>query len=250
MTNALPFQHQDVFTKEQHRILALAAVFQAAQLVHIIATKGTHALDQLGKQYVTSLVQASLNIRPALNPMQDSLLFFQSLSHLKVGLRSLERCIEEPYNPQPQGRQPKLKVKHGKQTLQYSMGLLHLSAKVYKDPKFRQTIEQSQQHIIRQLSFFNQNYQHQSILSALAQIYTDTASTIKPRIMVRGSAQAFNSPYEVACIRALLFTGLQAAHYWRGLGGSPWQLIFSKRKILKELKNFAYFQHEHLQISP
>lgn len=248
MSSALPFAPSEYFSKDQHRLLALAAVFQAAQMVHIVATTGVSSLEKLGKQYTDTLLHAALNLRPTQNPCQNSLLFFQSLSALKVGLHSLERCLETPFNPQPQGQHPKLKVKQGKQTLSYAMALLHLSAKIYRNPKFQTQIANSQQDIIRQLAFFNHDYQHRSVLSAVAQIYSDTASTVKPRIMVKGSAKSFNSPYEVNYIRALLFAGLQAAHYWRELGGTPWQLIFSKGKILKEAKYFVQLQHHSMRM--
>lgn len=248
MSSALPFAPSEHLSQDQHRLLALVAVFQAAQMVHIVATTGVSALDKLGKQYADTLLHAALNLRPTHNPCQNSLLFFHSLSALKVGLHSLERCLEAPFNPQPQGRYPKLKIKQGKQTLSYAMALLHLSAKIYRNPKFQTQIASSQQDIIRQLAFFNHDYQHRSVLSAVAQIYSDTASTVKPRIMVKGSAKSFNSPYEVAYIRALLFAGLQAAHYWRELGGSPWQLVFSKSKILKDVKYFVQLQHQSLHL--
>lgn len=248
MTSALPFHLNDQFTLEQHRVLALAAVFQAAQLVHIVATTGASALDSLGKDFTDTLLRAALNIRAQQNPCHNTLLFFGSVDALKVGLHSLERSLEAPFNAQqPQSRYPtpKVKVKQGKQTLTYVMALLNLSAKIYQNPTFQQKISESQQHIIRQLAFFNHDYQHRNILSAFAQIYSDTASTMTPRIMVKGSAKAFNSPVEVNYIRALLFTGLQAAHLWRELDGTPWQMIFSKRKILKEAKYFAQYQYQN-----
>ena len=248
MSSALPFLMSDTYTKEQHRVLALAAVFQAAQLVHMVATTGAGTLDKLGKQYGDALIHATLNIRPHQNPAQNTLLFYHSLADLRVGLHAIERCFEQPYaSNQPKQRYPQLKIKQGKHTLTYAMGLLHLSDKIYKNPKFQEHIQNSQQKIIRQLSFFNQDYQHTSILSALAQIYSETASTVKPRIMIKGTAKAFNSPHEVNYIRAFLFAGLQAAHYWRELAGSPWQLIFSKGKILKEVKYFAQVQHQNAQ---
>ena len=38
-----------------------------------------------------------------------------------------------------------------------------------------------------------------------------------------------------AKIRTLLFAGVRAARLWRQLGGSRWQLVFGRRKLLKEL---------------
>lgn len=230
--------------REQHQVLALAAVFQASQLVHLIATSGSNRLGEFGHHYINVLLQAALNIRAGLNPNMDSLMFFHSIQDLHLGLHTLEHSLAIPYDPQPKQRYPKLRIKNPKQSLSYAMALLHLSSKVYRNKSYQQYIEKMQLSIIRQLSFFDHNYQHPSITAALAQTYSDTASQLKPRIMVKGSAHAFQNNQEIALIRALLFSGLQAAHYWRDLGGSPWKLIFSKGKIIKEIKYFA--EHQHL----
>ena len=66
--------------------------------------------------------------------------------------------------------------------------------------------------------------------------------------MVKGSKDAFQDSHDVALIRALLFTGLQAAHYWRNLGGSPWKMIFAKGKILRDIRHLAELQHFQQQI--
>ncbi len=69
-------------------------------------------------------------------------------------------------------------------------------------PKFVEIIEQSQQKILRQLSFFDNNYLHPSIIANLAQTYVDTAGQINPRIMVRGNAEAFKDSSHTNRIRA------------------------------------------------
>ncbi len=248
MNAALPFDPAHALSKEQHQVLALAAVFQAAQIVHVIATTGTSSLGELGQHYTQILLQSTLNIRAEHNPNQNSLLFFQSLKNLSLGLRSLEQSLIAPYDPQPKNRYPRLKVKNAKQTLSYALSLLSLSRKVYRDKAYCEKISKAQQNIIRQLAFFNYDYQHPSIIAALAQVYTETASNLKPRIMVKGSEQAFKNPHEVAHIRAILFSGLQAAHYWRDLGGSPWKMLFTKDKILKQIQYFAELQHRYYQV--
>ncbi|MFU8928089.1 lysogenization protein HflD [Acinetobacter puyangensis] len=248
MTIPAPFIDQDQFNTEQHQVIALAAVFQAAQLVHAIATAGSQRVGELGQHYATVLLQASLNIRVGHNPNSNSLVFFKSLSDVHLGLHTLEQSLVMPYDPQPKQRYPRVKTKNPKQALRYAMSLLQLSAKVYAHKDYPAKIEQTQQKIIRQFAFFDHDYQNSSIIAALAQTYSDTASHLKPRIMVKGSSQAFRNNHEVALIRALLFAGLQAAHYWRDLGGSPWKMIFSKGKILKHIRYFAELQHQQQQL--
>ena len=126
----------------------------------------------------------------------------------------------------------------------YAMALLQLEKKVYSNPKFVEIIEQSQQKILRQLSFFDNNYLHPSIIANLAQTYVDTAGQINPRIMVRGNAEAFKDAGHTNRIRASLFTGLQMAHLWRQLGGSSWGMVFGKRKLLQDIQNLARLQFQ------
>ncbi len=97
---------------------------------------------------------------------------------------------------------------------------------------------------LRQLSFFDNNYLHPSIIANLAQTYIETAGSINPRIMVRGNAEAFKDTAHTNRIRATLFTGLQMAHLWRQLGGSSWGMIFSKRKLLQDIQDLARLQYQ------
>ncbi|TXJ10354.1 MAG: DUF489 family protein [Acinetobacter sp.] len=239
-------QHQ--LTHAQQQTLALAAVFQATQLVHVIAMSNSKQLGEAGRQHIKMLIQAALNIRTGENPNPDSLVFFQSLNALNLGLQTLEQSLVMPYDPHPKAPHEKLKLKNPKPALNYAMALLHLSAKVYRNPEQQQKINKTQQHILRQLAFFDYQYQHHSIIAALAQLYSETASTLTPKIMVKGSKDAFQDSHDVALIRALLFTGLQAAHYWRNLGGSPWKMIFAKGKILRDIRHLAELQHFQQQI--
>ena len=248
MDNMSPFTTQPNLTKAQHQVLALAAVFQAAQLVHLIAVSGSSRLGEIGQQHVKTLLEATLNIRSGDNSNHNSLAFFHSIDAVHLGLHTLEQSLVMPYDTHPKAPHEKLKLKNPKPALNYAMALLHLSAKVYRSPEQQQKISKTQQHILRQLAFFDYHYQHQSIIAALAQLYSETASTLTPKIMVKGSRDAFQDSHEVALIRALLFAGLQAAHYWRNLGGSPWKLILAKGKILREIRHFAELQHLQQQI--
>ena len=124
MTDLSPFQPSVTLSREQHQVLALAAVFQAAQIVHLIALRGSQAVHDAGDQYSQTLLQAALNIRATDNPNQNSLLFFGSLEHLGLGLRTLEQSLIAPYDPQPKHRFPRFKLPASKQTLAYAMAML------------------------------------------------------------------------------------------------------------------------------
>ena len=238
---ALPFQNQ-MLNPRLNRTLALAAVYQATQLTHMTAMTGTQSIGESGNFYFEHMIKACLNIRPDQQNSINTLDFFHQLSDLSLGLKTLETSILQPFHSGPKSKIPK--INHLKLPVQYAMALLQLEKKVYSNPHFVQIIEQSQQKILKQLSFFDSNYLHPSILANLAQTYVDTAGSIEPRIMVRGNAEAFKDSGHTNRIRASLFTGLQMAHLWRQLGGSSWSMLFTKRKMRQDIQDLARLQYQ------
>lgn len=237
-----PFQQPQTLNTRQNRALALAAVFQATQLTHMTAVTGPQSIGETGNFYFEQLIKASLNIRPADNSSVQTLDFFNQLADIALGLKTLESSITQPFNPSPKSPIPKFS--NVKLPMSYAMSLLALEKKVYSQPEYVALIEKSQQKILKQLSFFDNNYMHPSILANLAQTYVETAGQINPRIMVRGHAEAFKDPAHTNRIRATLFTGLQMAHLWRQLGGSSWNMMLSKRKLLQDIQALARLQYQ------
>ncbi|WP_151830756.1 high frequency lysogenization protein HflD [Acinetobacter ursingii] len=241
-----PFQQPQALNVRQNRALALAGVFQAAQLTHMTAMTGQQSIGESGNFYFEQLIKACLNIRPAMNSSTQTLDFFHQLADISLGLKTLESSITQPFSSSPKSRLPKLS--NAKLPMTYAMSLLQLEKKVYKNPAYVEIIEKSQQKILKQLSFFDNNYLHPSIIANLAQTYVETAGQINPRIMVRGNAEAFKDSNHTNRIRACLFTGLQMAHLWRQLGGSSWNMIFSKRKLLQDIQTLARLQYQMVEL--
>lgn len=237
-----PFQQPQSLNVRQNRALALAGVFQATQLTHMTAMTGQQSIGETGNFYFEQLIKASLNIRPALNTSTQTLDFFNQLGDIALALKTLESSINQPFSTTPKSKIPKLPS--AKLPMSYAMALLQLEKKVYSNPEYVAVIEKSQQKILKQLSFFDNNYMHPSIIANLAQAYVDTAGQINPRILVRGNAESFKDPNHTNRIRASLFTGLQLAHLWRQLGGSSWNMIFSKRKLLQDIQTLARLQYQ------
>ena len=120
----LPFQQPQTLNTRQNRSLALAAVFQSTQLTHMTAMAGQHSIGESGNFYLEQLIKASLNIRPSANQSCQTLDFFNQLSDLSLGLKTLEDSINQPFNPSPKSRLPKLS--NTKLPMSYAMALLQL----------------------------------------------------------------------------------------------------------------------------
>ncbi|MFD2649963.1 DUF489 family protein [Devosia albogilva] len=103
--------------------------------------------------------------------------------------------------------------------MSYAMALLQLEKKVYSNPEYVKIIETAQQKILKQLSFFDNNYLHPSIIANLAQTYVETAGQINPRILVRGNAEAFKisiiPPYSCMPLYRLTTCTFMEAARWQ-----------------------------------
>ena len=76
---------------------------------------------------------------------------------------------------------------------------------------------------------------HENVIAACGALYQDTLSTLRQRIQVHGDMRNLQQPNNASKIRALLLAGIRSARLWRQLGGHRWQLVISRRKLLKEL---------------
>ena len=69
------------------------------------------------------------------------------------------------------------------------------------------------------------------MIAALARLYAETISTLRPRVMVQGNPHYLGQAGVVAEIRALLLAALRSAVLWRQLGGSLWDFVLRRREM-------------------
>lgn len=68
----------------------------------------------------------------------------------------------------------------------------------------------------------------------IAKLYTNTISTLSPRIVINGRPQFLQVDRTVNWIRTLLFSGLRSAVLWRQMGGGRFSLMFGRKKMLEQ----------------
>lgn len=73
---------------------------------------------------------------------------------------------------------------------------------------------------------------HDTVYERLGELYAQTLSTLRPRVMIQGNGLYLTQPRVVARIRALLLAAVRAAVLWRQCGGSHWQLLARRRWLL------------------
>lgn len=246
-------QHlQDALTnsgisERQNRLLALVALFQAAQLTYMLAAQGKAAVSGADASSFSVLLKSSLAIHAHQPSSLFSLDIYQSIDALHLGLRSFETALSKPYQST---RSPMPLPRQYSETFRYAMALIKLEKKLYQKAGLVQLIEGEQRNLEQRLAFFDQNIQHPAILAALAGLYVDTAGQLTPRLAVRGKPEHLKNQAVVDAIRACLFSGLQAAHFWRQLGGTRWQLIFGRKHMLEDLRYLAKLRYQSSHIPP
>ena len=185
-----------------------AALFQSASLVHDIATSGRHDEADL----VTSL-------RSILITDPDSTAELYEPGNLRTGLQVLVNQLGTT------SRSRKVDI------ARYVIALMHLQNKLRKETSMLNRIAEGIERARTQTEHFELT--HSNVLANLAGTYSDTISQLQPRVMVNGEQQYLSNPDNVNRIRALLLAGMRAAVLWRQLGGSRWQILFKRKRLVE-----------------
>jgi high frequency lysogenization protein len=121
----------------------------------------------------------------------------------------------------------------------YVVALLHLEAQLRKRPDMQQAIRRGIETAESQMKFFDTEEDagvHPNLVEKLAEVYSLTLSTLAPRIMVSGEQGHLANPATAAKVRAALLAGIRSAFLWHQVGGSRWQLLFSRKKLAHEAR--------------
>jgi high frequency lysogenization protein len=194
------------------RIMALAGVFQATELVRQAANHGTWSgyaadtcLDSLlaieadsVEEIYAGTDRLRLGAETLISVLQGDRRYMESLS-CAVSIIQLENNFRK------------------KAAMQAHIGseLLTIAA----------IDEEMEEHEIRDLQ-----------AKQIAALYTETISTLAPRIVINGRPQHLQVDRTVNWIRTLLFSGLRSAVLWRQLGGGRFNLMFGRKKMLEQAR--------------
>ena len=194
------------------KTLALAGVFQASELVRQAACHGTWS------GYAAT---ACLN----------------SLFKLEAG------SIEEIYGGQDRmrlGTETLMAVLQGDNqyadTLRYAIGLLQLQRRFNRSGKAQAEVGSALEEIAGADPDLAQHEREDRQARAIAELYTRTVSKLSPRIMVSGKPQYLQSERTTDWIRTLLLSGIRSATLWSQLGGGRFELMFRRKKILRDVQ--------------
>jgi len=188
--------------------LALAGVVQCTSQVEELAKTGYLKTD-LFETAVRSLLQQ--------NPSSTEDVF-GSVSAVATGIENLEALLKDHRAP-----------KHS-DNLRYILGVMHLQQRLSKRNDILQIIGTRLEKTQQQVDHFG--YTHDNVIANLADLYVDTISKFPYRIQVTGEYNYLQQNRVASQIRTLLLAAIRSAMLWRQVGGSRWQLLIYRKRIL------------------
>lgn len=117
------------------------------------------------------------------------------------------------------------------ETTRYAATLMHLERRLARRDDLLRTLRAGLEGAREQLQHFPLT--HDNTIARLADLYSRTVSTLRPRVMVRGEARFLEAPDTANRVRALLLAGLRSTVLWRQSGGSRLKLIFARRRLVE-----------------
>ncbi|MEN8214388.1 MAG: high frequency lysogenization protein HflD [Pseudomonadota bacterium] len=199
----------------EQQTIALAGVIQAAALVDSLARSGQADPAATEKSLYSIFQTDADNITDV----------FAGIDGVHFGLQKLQQQLTSPAKKQID-------------VTRYSISLLLLAAKLFKDTERMNRISEGIRTASEKLDLYD--YTHSNQIAALADIYSNTISTLSPRIMVQGEPLHLQNPETQNRIRALLLAGIRAAILWRQLKGSRLQLLFKRKQLANTARQLIH----------
>jgi high frequency lysogenization protein len=195
------------------RTLALAGIFQSATLVQQLATTG-RADDDATLASIESLFKIEADDVPSV---------FSGTAGVSLGLKTLAGFAGSD------------KSDTNLAVLAYVFSLMHLTHKMLRRPELLEQLTGLIQSVQRQKDYFESTQQdagiNTTLLARFADIYSETISTLQPRIIVKGNPDFLQQDDIVNRIRCLLLAGARAAVLWEQLGGGRIQFLFKRKQF-------------------
>lgn len=207
------------YSNWDYQTIALAAVAQAAALVHRFAAQGEAPQAEL---------VSSINTLFVMNP-DSTADVYPRIGDFNLGLRTLQDMFSAERTRQ-QG-----------EIVRYTLGLLTLRGRLMKDLEMMDRIGQRLPDI-EPLEAIPANCEDAELVERLesaqersfrqlAALYQDTISTLPYRIQVQGRMDYLKDEAIANRIRAVLLAGIRSAILWQQLGGRRWRLLLHRKNI-------------------
>ncbi len=199
----------------QHSTIALAGLFQSAYLVKQIAQQGL-----LNQSHFETAISSILKL-----DADSTAEVYNGIMGVRQGFKLLIQQF---------GAEEGDDFDH--ELMRYVLNMVVLERKLQKDKTVLSVIGNR----IREAMSYAEHYHlaHEKVLDCLANLYLDTMSQFTPRIQVTGERRFLEDEVNAKKIRVLLLAGVRSAALWRQKGGSKWQFVFSRKKMVNIAKQY------------
>lgn len=186
--------------------LALAGMAQSASLARDFAQTGKMDEDAFSACIYSIFQTDPPNISDV----------FGSREKLKTGLTK----VIELFNPTLSSQRSQMR---------YLVSLIQMQKKIMNHPKIFEQLKTRIQQTKKQVEYFS--LIHPTVIANLADSYLNAVAPFNFRILMMGNPRILGVNENMQKIRALLLAGIRSTVLWRQVGGSRWQLLFSRAKI-------------------
>lgn len=190
--------------------IALAGAIQAISLVEELA-KTSHLRKEEFATAVGSLFETAPSSAEAV---------FGELHNITSGLQRLKELLSDHKAP------------GNADAVRYLLGILYLQRRLNNNKDLLSIISSRLKKVEDQTLHFDMT--HDTIVANIADVYSDTISKYRYRIQVTGDPTYLQQQRVANQIRSMLLAAIRAATLWRQVGGSRWQLLLQRNKILLE----------------
>ncbi len=191
---------------DRDQVLALAGILQALEQVRAIATHG-HG----DRRRILPCLSALLGTLD-----DDIASLYGGRESLHPGLRLLVDHLSDPREAT---------------YTRYLVNVLHLERRLNRDQALFRRLVSGLRTAAEQAEYFG-SPAHDNVIRNLGDLYTETVSKVRPRIIVQGERAYLEDERNAATIRALLLCALRAAALWRQAGGGRMRLLLGRQQLL------------------
>ena len=196
------------------KTLALAGVFQAAELVRQAACHGTWS-----GYAATSCLDSLFKLEA--DSVED---IYGGRQRVRLGTETLMSVLQGD--------------NHYADTLRYAVGLLQLQRKLGRSGALQTEVGEALDRIGAEGQELEQHDREDLQAQEIAILYKDSISKMTPRIVVSGKPQYLQNDRTTNWIRTLLLAGIRSGTLWNQLGGGRFELMFSRKKILQDVQKY------------
>ena len=189
------------------RVIALAGLLQAVRLVQDMANNGQAESRPLAA-CIGSLFAFEAD---------EAAQVYGGASELQPGLRRVIAQLDGSDRDTGQTR--------------IAMNLLHLERRFMASGDTVEGVRKTLEDIGRQREALGPA--HPTVLTRLGELYAEKISPLGPRVLVQGNPVYLSQATLVGEVRATLLAGLRAAVLWRQSGGSYWDFLLSRRRMVE-----------------